>query len=105
MKTIKLLFAAAFLFTLSFAKANTIDPTSTDLMRKEISKIISKADWSESKTFYINFIITSQNEVLVTSTSDQSIDSQVKSLLNYKKLDVVGVTTNEMFTLPVTIKK
>jgi hypothetical protein len=105
LKTIKLLFAAAFLFTLSFAKANTIDPTSSEQLRCEISKIITSVDWSESKTFYINFIVTSQNEIIVTSTSDKTVDNQVKSLLNYKKLYTTGITPNEIFTLPVTIKE
>ncbi len=102
--TIKMFIAAAFLFTTSLAKANDTNPKNLKMLSQEIGKIISSANWDEAKKFTITFMVTPQKEILVSGTSDESIDYQIKSLLNYKKLDVSGISPNEVFTLPVQIK-
>jgi hypothetical protein len=105
MRKSRLVIAALFMLTIQLVKANTIDPTINEKLRAEIAKLMSDAKWEDSKKFNISFIITKNNEIVVTSTSDASVDEEVKALLNYKKLDVAGVTPNEIFVLPVTIVK
>jgi hypothetical protein len=105
MRKSRLVIAALFMLTIQLVKANTIDPTINERLRVEIAKLMSDVKWEDSKKFNISFIVTKNNEIVVTSTSDASIDEEVKALLNYKKLDITGITPNEIFVLPVTIVK
>lgn len=105
MRKSRLVIAALFMMTIQLVKANTIDPTINEKLRVEIAKLMSDVKWEDSKKFSISFIVTKNNEIVVTSTSDASVDDEVKALLNYKKLDITGITPNELFVLPVTIVK
>jgi hypothetical protein len=67
---------------------------------------MSKIDWDVEKTFTITFLLNSNNEIIVTSTSDKEVDSEVKSILNYKKINISSkIMTSELFTIPIKIKK
>jgi hypothetical protein len=105
MRKSRLVIAALFMMTIQLVKANTIDPTINERLRVEIAKLMSDVKWEDSKKFNISFIVTKNNEIVVTSTSDATVDEEVKALLNYKKLDITGITPNEIFVLPVTIVK
>jgi hypothetical protein len=111
MKTSKLFFAAllcAFFASVSTAYANTPD-TNPDEMRKEIVKLVSQIDVSDidsdySRT-YVQFIVNSENEIVVVNVSKSEFDQRIKSKLNYKKLRTEDVKQNEIYTVPVVFKK
>jgi hypothetical protein len=105
MRKSRLLIAALFMMCFQLVKASPIDPSTSEKMRMQIAKMISSATWEESKKFNITFIVTRNNEIIVTKTNDESIDEEVKALLNYKKIDVEGLTPYEVYILPVVIQK
>ncbi len=105
MRKSRLLIAALLMLSFQIIKANGIDPSNTEKMRMQIAKMISKGTWEETKKFNITFIVTSNNEIIVTNTNDESIDDEVKLLLNYKKIEVEGIVANETYVLPVVIQK
>ncbi len=105
MRKSRLLIAALLMMSFQMVKANVVDPSATEKMRQQIAKIISGASWEQAKQFNITFIVTRNNEIIVTHTNDDSVDAEVKALLNYRKIDAAGITPNEVFILPVTIKK
>ncbi|MBK8700785.1 MAG: hypothetical protein IPN29_15080 [Saprospiraceae bacterium] len=106
MKVSKFLIAALFTVSGYMAQAKDIDPNLTEKVRNEVAKHILKADWQNvgTKSFLVTFLINSNNEVIVSSTSDKALDEKIKNVLNYQKLNVDGVKPFELYTLPVTIK-
>lgn len=105
MKLSKLLVFAA-LFTITTLSAKETDPILKTKLSTEIHSLIKDLrfeDMSKEK-FFVNFIVNPQGEILVTSTSNQKIDDRIKSVLNYKKVKVEGITPYEVYTLPVSVK-
>ncbi len=110
MKTMKLFLAAAILFASQFTFANN-DPKNDDLtlrddIRKEIIQLIQKGEWKEEIDFNITFYINSKNEILVSNTNNEENDEKIKSLLNYRKINLGKKLKNntEVYTIPVKIK-
>lgn len=105
MKLSKLLMFVA-LFTVTALSAKEIDPIIKSKLSAEIHFMIKDLkfeDMSKEK-FFVNFIVNPQGEILVTSTSNQKIDDTIKSVLNYRKVKVEGITPYEVYTLPVSVK-
>ena len=50
-------------------------------------------------------MINKSSEIVVLTTDNEELDSTMKSLLNYKKLNVDPSLVNQTFYLPVTINK
>ena len=70
-----------------------------------ILKTIDFQNFIEKETkVSISFFINSQNEVIVVSTNNKDLDAVVKSTLNYKKIAVIELEYNKVYTVPVVIK-
>lgn len=94
------------LFTVSALSAKDLDPNLKSKLSSEIYTLIKDAKFEKvnNETFFVNFLVNAHGEILVTSTTNENVDDQIKSLLNYKKINVDGVKPYEVYTLPVTVK-
>ena len=105
--TKNLMFTALFALILGTASANT-NPENTTA-RKEIKTLIQKsnlaADIQKDMTVHVTFMVNEKNEIIVTSTDQENLDSTIKSTLNYKKLESTDMLVNKTYTLPVVLKK
>ncbi|MDF1696411.1 MAG: hypothetical protein P1U56_17630 [Saprospiraceae bacterium] len=105
--TKNLMFTALFALILGTASANT-NPENTTA-RKEIKTWIQKANLAENLqkdiTVHVTFMVNEKNEIIVTSTDQENLDSTIKSTLNYKKLESTDMLVNKTYTLPVVLKK
>ncbi|MBP9193134.1 MAG: hypothetical protein KBF57_00520 [Saprospiraceae bacterium] len=106
MKVTKFLVAGLLTFSAFITNAKDIDPNLTERVRNEVAKHLLKAEWqnTEKKSFLITFVVNSNGEVLVSSTSDRELDGKIKDLLNYKKISTDGLKPFEVYTLPVTLQ-
>ena len=105
--TKNLMFTALFALILGTASANT-NPENTTA-RKEIKTWIQKANLAQNLqkdiTVHVTFMVNEKNEIIVTSTDQENLDSTIKSTLNYKKLESTDMLVNKTYTLPVVLKK
>ena len=105
--TKSLMFTALFALVLGTASANTNPENKT--ARQEIKTWIQKADLAstikEDLTVYVTFMVNEKNEVIVTSTSGDGLDTSIKNTLNYKQLQSTDMEVNKTYTLPVVLKK
>ncbi len=110
MKNSKIFFVAIIcaLFTSVSAFANSGDANPTDI-RNEIVTLVSTIDFSDmEKTYertYVQFIVNSDNEIVVVNVSTKEMAARIKSKLNYKKLKTEDVKQNQIYTVPVVFKK
>ncbi len=110
MKTLKAFFLIAA-FSISFFTANAaIEPVKTTAdLQTQVSDLILASDAFEfaEKEALINvkFMITSDSQVIVISTSDDQYDNTLKSILNYKELDITEEMVGKTYILPVRITK
>ena len=104
----------AFAFMSFTATANTYtggEPNATinkELRKEIVSHIDSPTLRSADKVqLRVSFIITKNNEVLVTNvdTDNSYIESYIKSNLNYKKIETNGIETNSPYHVKVTYTK
>ena len=106
MRVTKFLVAGLLTFSALVMNAKDIDPSLTERVRNDVAKHLMKADWQSTtkKTFLITFVVNSNGELLVSSTSDKELDGKVKDILNYKKISTDGLKPFEVYTLPVTVQ-
>lgn len=106
MKLTKLLFATLTFTFLSFGlQAENIGDDRT--LREEIQTILQKnADQMNfDDKLVINFLVNTQNEIIIVSTGNSEHDATVRNILNMKKIKAVDVEYNKIYTLPVEVKK
>jgi hypothetical protein len=105
--TKSLMFSILFAFVLGTASAST-DPT-VKSARTEIKEMIVKAefvkDLTAEITVSVTFQVNSKNEIIVISTDNDDYDSNLKSVLNYKKLKSSDMNVGVTYTLPIKLKK
>ncbi|MFT6334706.1 MAG: hypothetical protein ACI86M_001631 [Saprospiraceae bacterium] len=105
--TKSLMFSILFAFVLGTASAST-DPT-VKSARTEIKEMIVKAEFVKDLTAEISvnvtFQVNAKNEIIVISTDNDTYDSNLKSVLNYKKLKSSDMRINTTYTLPIKLKK
>ena len=105
--TKSILMTALFALILGTASASTNPETNS--ARNEIKKMIEKAEIAlkikDDITVRVNFMVNSNNEIIVMSTDQKNLDRSIKSALNYKKLKSSNIKVNMNYTLPVSLKK
>jgi len=113
MKSSKVFFAVVFSILISsFAFANPdtgMEPNaSSKTVTTKIKSIIQNLDIDldrmESKTVKLKFLINDNNELVVLSTGDSSLDSTLKNALNYRVVNAENMKYNNVYILPVTFK-
>lgn len=114
MKTLKsITLAVLFLFATSFATyANNTKPTNTkDALRTEIVSMIGNEIPVELTTksieAQVSFMVNKNNELVVVSvdSSNELLDTFIKSKLNYKKVKAAGTKKGEVYILPLKVNK
>ena len=106
---------SSFIFSVLFiaivsttSNANTIGgtPNAGSDYKTEITKTLNKLDLSDKvgEVFNIKFMINSDNELIIVSTSVPDLDETVKAALNYKKVQTGNLVQNQIYTVPVRVK-
>ena len=102
--------SVCLMITTLFAVANPSgngDPNES--LTLQLSEIINKSTiWEniESGTkILMSFTINSDGEIVILSTDSPSLDTAIKDILNYKKVNVNENFQNEIFHLPISIQK
>ena len=106
MKIAKLFFAliALSISTSTFAHSGPEYPT----VSEEIMSIIKDANFEldGSDKVVINFLINSENKLILISTNDKSNEKRLRSLLDLKDVNWSGeADINTIYTLPLVINK
>jgi hypothetical protein len=100
----------AFIAIVFTANANSsADPFTKDV-RVEIKELIKDLNLSSilsdgENVVKINFMLNTDNEIIVLSTSDKSLDNVLKSNLNYKKIRSSELEQNKVYSIPVRLIK
>jgi hypothetical protein len=106
MKISKFFFVAIFSLALFVGSAYAEKPALSADVKKEISKKLNSLDLTRmsGESFAINFMINSENQLVVVSTSDKRVDESVKSMLNYMKIADHNLETNKLYTIPIRVR-
>ncbi len=107
MKT--LLFSFVFTACSFFLTASTTPSETVDSMEKQLTEMIQNSKFYktvelEDATIMVKFTINEDNEVIVLSTDSYDYDSKIKSLLNYRNLDLDENITSKVFILPIRLE-
>lgn len=98
-------FALIASFNLSASPAGT-NPTE---VRKEIVNYITDMDLTnleaDVEKVQIQFLVNSKNEIVVLNISETTLETAIKSKLNYKKIKTEEATKNKIYSVPVVFKK
>lgn len=115
MKISKILFALTFAILISTvvfasekAVTNAVDVENADAVSFKIKSIIQNLDINpkelKSKTIKIKFIINENDQLVVLSTGDSTLDSTIKNALNYEHVDIADLKYNKVYILPITFQ-
>lgn len=77
-------------------------------LNKQIYKLLKGVEIQveESSTIYVDFMINERSEIIVLSTSsNKSLDYALKSRLNYKTLETSELEYFKKYTVPVRFDK
>jgi hypothetical protein len=104
-------FLTVALFTGSLMANNGDDPvkstTSTEV-RSEIMKMVTPPDidQEEAGTAVVEFLVSAKNEIVILTvdSSNDYLESYVKSKMNYKKLKTEGIKANKKYKLKFTFQ-
>jgi hypothetical protein len=107
MKAIKFLLPAIFMISFMMpGKANTVVPV-TNSEIAQIKSVIQKIDFDEyidhATTVKLQFMINTQNEIVILSTDNKDLDEVLKEKLSYSKIKIKELRYDTVYTLPVTI--
>lgn len=107
----KLRLVLFFITLISFSGfANAMTETKSPINEtSQIQKYLMKSDFStlvdnETKV-NVTFLINAKGELVITSTSNNNLDSAIKAVLNYKNIEVSTLKYNVLYTIPLIIKK
>ncbi len=85
---------------------DTEDPKSE--MTKQLSEIVEASSiWDGTKKDFsitVSFTINDNSELVVLTTNESPFDFEIKSLLNYRKMEVSPILINKIFHLPIRIE-
>ncbi len=106
MRITKLLFAAVFSLFLSVSAFATNGPEVIEL-REEMKTFIEKAniDVQNDERIIINFLVNSQNEIVIVSTSKNIASKQVRNALNHRTVSANDFEHNKIYTLPIQLRR
>ena len=101
-----ILFAILTIGSLQTASASS-DPMTTAAteIRDMLKSSLENQQFDNNTKIFITFILNENNEVLVLSTNDNSLDRVIKNTLNYKVLENLDLENGKKYTLPVTLIK
>lgn len=74
---------------------------------KEIHQMLqsSLAGSNADAKIYITFMLNNDNEIVVISTSDKTLDLKIKDALNYQELKSTYLEKGKKYVIPFSIKK
>lgn len=108
MKT--LLFSILFSAFSFFAMASTSNIEPVKSMEEQLTELIQSSDFYKTQKvqdvkIMVKFTFNHENEIIVLSTDNEDYDASLKSLLNYKTLDLDGDLSNKVFILPIRVER
>ena len=85
-----------------------IDRVDNALSQKIVNLIVTPTyKVKDVQTATIKFLVTSEDEIVVlrVDTPNPSLESHIKSQLNYQKVEIEGVQKSKPYFLKVTLKE
>ncbi len=111
MRKLSITLIAAMLFSTGTLFANDFNspekPTKT--LSEQIGALLDKNDFTEDecgKTAEVEFTLNSEQEIVVLSVdaADSTLDSFIKSRLNYQEVELDSFKEGKKYTVKVSIK-
>ncbi|RZT00323.1 hypothetical protein [Aquimarina brevivitae] len=108
MKKIKVFFAAAALIISSTAIAGTpTEPTQEQQLNKEIHQLLDEPSFNVDgeMTAFVTFTLNEKGEIVVLNVDSENltVESFIKSRLNYKKVAMKLNPTIKFYKVPVRL--
>jgi hypothetical protein len=94
-----------FVFSAIASPLDSKEPKSVKQQFTKLLKGMNMGKLADGKTLYVDFIINDLGEILVLSTNDETLDSRIKTKLNYKKINSTELIPNKKYTLPISFKR
>ena len=103
-------FASLFLFVsaLCISMANGADleykiftANITEEIKTELKKLDFDFDELDDRSVNVKFMVNDENQIIVLSTNQESMDKAIKSALNYKKVKDNDLRKFHVYVLPV----
>jgi hypothetical protein len=73
----------------------------TEEIKTELKKLNLDFYDLDEPTVNVKFMVNNDNQIIVLSTSQESLDSAIKSILNYKKVKDNDLRKFHVYVLPV----
>lgn len=113
MRNLKNIFAVVAIGLLTSFSAFAVDTepkTTNEKIREKIVNLIGdkiSVEITKDTSVEISFMFNNKSEVVIISvdSTEDSVDTFIKSKLNYKNLNVKGVQKGEIYRVPLTLKK
>lgn len=107
MKT--LLFSILFSAFSFFAMASTTNTEPVKTMETQLTELLQNSDFFASQDLddariMVKFTFNQDNEIIVLSTDNRDYDKAIKSILNYKNLDLDQDLSSKIFVLPIRVE-
>ena len=107
-KFTKLLLALFLTITSLSLAANDLHPASKQTaLRQEIVEYLRNANLNIVKehSITIDFLINSENKIVVISNSGEDLENSIRNILNYKTIKTSDFEVNAIYTLPIKMVK
>lgn len=106
---LKNVFFTAALIVSSASLVTAADFDKSTSLSTKIQREISKMDLDFAKldgqTITIRFTVNEKNEIIVLSTDNANLDTDLKAALNYDTIDASEFKPYEIYVLPVVFEK
>lgn len=104
MKIKSILFAIS-LVNLSFTAFANVDKSPNvdlaDKIKSELAEVDINYAKLDGEVLKIRFMINEKKEILVLSTNNKTLDSSIKSALNYDKIETEELKPFEVYIVPI----
>ena len=74
-------------------------------VEKQIFNYLKGMKFEKADIVYVDFMVNDKAEIIVLSTSEKSLDVNLKSRLNYKKINAGNLDLMKKYTVPIRFKK
>ena len=105
LKTIIAIVALSIATVLPTSANNEKDPSGKSELRTKIVNLLGQHTYKLNKqlTADVSLMLNNKNELVIISvdSEDQNINNYVKLKLNYKKINIEGITKGTIYTIPL----
>lgn len=99
---------SCILFGISQFSFANITPETSMTIREEITKSLQNFDFrsiDDQAKLVIKFIISDDGKLFILGSSNKQLQGRIENHLNFMKFKADDVVRNQIYTLPITLKK